>query len=177
MTEEAQGSKPEETSEQSASSSAEQPNVGELIAESKKYRGRAQAAEEKLAQIEKERKEADEAKLAEQGEYKTLLEQKEAELESANSKASEWENYQNAKKEKILEGMSAGQAEKYKDLDLKTLESIAEDLKINAGAGKAPADRAGQSQKGARFDGHADLKTWAMKDPKGFKNRNGDYPG
>ncbi len=172
-----------EVVENPESPSEGQPNVGELIAESKKYRGRAQTAEAELAEIKEAQKKAEEAKLAEQGEYKTLLEQKEAELESATNKASEWDNYQTSKKEKILEGMTEAQAEKYKGLDLKTLESIAEDLKLNSGAGKAPSDRPGNSQSGQKFNGHETLPAWAAHAVKAggdeldkYRNRNGDYP-
>lgn len=158
-------------------------NYGELIAESKAYRKRAQEAEERLAAIERERKEAEEAKLREQGEYKELLAQREAELEAFKNKASDWDNYQQAKKEEILKGMTEAQAEIYKGLDLTTLENIARDLKINAGGGKAPSDRPGQNQSGKKFNGHESLSAWAAhaakmggKELEIYRTRNGDYP-
>ena len=139
--------------------------------------------ESRLKAIEEAQKAAEEAKLAEQGEYKTLLEQKNAELEAASAKASEWDSYQTAKKDKILESMSEAQAEKYRGLDLKTLEGIAEDLKLNDVGGKAPGDRPGNMQNGKKFDGHDSLPAWAAhaskvggKELERYRNRNGDYP-
>ena len=174
MTEEIEG---KEVVEDQQDSSVEQPDHGAIIAESKKYRARAQAAELALKAREDADKEAETARLAEQGEYKTLLEQRDAELETATKKASDWDNYQTAKKDEILKGMSEEQAEKYKGLDLTTLESIANDLKLNAGGGNMPADRPGTSQKGVKFNGYDSLSDWAANDKDSFKKRKGNYPG
>ena len=168
---------PSEVQEVVEKPDSKSPREQELIQESAKYHKRAQAAELALKAREDADKEAETARLAEQGEYKTLLEQSKAELETATKKASDWDNYQTAKKEEILKGMSEEQAEKYKGLDLTTLESLSNDLKLNAGGGNMPADRPGTSNKGVKFNGYDSLSDWAAKEPDSFKKRNGNYPG
>lgn len=152
------------------------PDHGALIAESKKYRERAQKAEAALEQREAKEKAAREALLAEQGEYKTLLEQKEAELESANAKAAEWDNYQTTRKEKILEGWTEAQVADFGDLGLSKLEALDRQFKTEPG-GKAPIDRPGHAKTGLIYNGYPDLPTWAAKDKESFRKRSGDYPG
>jgi hypothetical protein len=153
------------------------PDIGPLIAESKKYRSRAQAAEEELARIKAAQKEAEEAKLAEQGEYKTLLEQKEEELKALSAKATEWDNFQATRREQILEGWSDDQKENFGDLPLTKLEALNKQFKLEQGGGKAPQDRPGTSKTGQKYNGHSSLKEWAIKDKESFRKRNGDYPG
>jgi len=175
MTEESQASTAEE--QQPAVSSDEQPDVGSIIAESKKYRQRAQAAEERLAAIEKAQREAEEAKLAEQGEFKELLAKREAELEALSAKASEWDNYQATRKDAILSGWTDDQKETFGDLSLDKLEALDKQFKTERGGGKAPQDRPGESKAGQKFNGYSSLREWAIKDKESFRQRNGDYPG
>ena len=160
----------------------EQPDHGKIIAESKAYRHRAQDAEAKIAKYEADAKAAKEAKLAEEGKLQELIDLQKGELETANAKASEWDDYQSARKDSILKTLTEEQAAKYKGLDLSTLESIANDLKP-AGGGNSPSDRPGQRQGAKIFDGHENLRSWAAfaaqgtkEDKLRFKNRKGDYP-
>jgi len=105
-----------------------------------------------------------------------LLDTRESELETAKTKASEWDDYQTAKKDEILKGMTEAQAEQYKSLDLTTLEVLSKDLKINAG-GDAPTGRPGADQKGLKYNGYESLPAWAKADAATFRKRKGDYPG
>ena len=52
----------------------EKPDVGALIAESKKYRSRAQDAEARIAKMEKSMAKAEETKLKEKEDFKALYE-------------------------------------------------------------------------------------------------------
>ena len=159
------------------SSSNEHPEHGKLIAESKAYRKRAQAAEEKLAEMEKARKEAEEAKLAEQGEYKTLLEQQKAESEVLSAKAAEWDNYQATRRDQILEGWSTEDVESFGDLPLTKLEAMNRKFKQGQTGGQSPANIPGQAKRGVKFNGYSSLQEWAAKDKESFRKRDGDYPG
>ena len=55
---------------------SEQPDAGSLIADSKKYRKRAQSAESELSELKKKMEKQEEQKLAEQNEGKELFEKK-----------------------------------------------------------------------------------------------------
>ena len=66
--------------EQQQTEQTQQLEVGNLIAESKKYRGRAQVAEQELAKIRKEVEETRISQLEEQEQWKSLAEERAAKL-------------------------------------------------------------------------------------------------
>ena len=75
MSEENKAVASETVSEQpTQESQTETPDVGALIAESKKYRSRAQDAEARIMEMEKKFKKAEESKLKEKEDFKTLYE-------------------------------------------------------------------------------------------------------
>ena len=57
------------------------PDSGELIAESKKYRTRAQKAEQELARLNQEMEDARQKQLEKQNEWKTLAEERKTKLD------------------------------------------------------------------------------------------------
>ena len=67
-------------SEQTAEQNQQQLEVGNLIAESKKYRGRAQAAESELAKLRKEIEDTRISQLEEQEQWKSLAEERATKL-------------------------------------------------------------------------------------------------
>ena len=111
-----------ETTEQSAPVS---PDAG-LIAESKKYRTRAQTAEAGLAKLQKELEDQANATLKENEEWKTLAEQNEAKLNEALPYKDKFEALYSANKEKLLSRFPEDQQEKFKDKDPEWLESLLE---------------------------------------------------
>ena len=66
--------------EQTAEQNQQQLEVGNLIAESKKYRGRAQAAESELAKLRKEIEDTRISQLEEQEQWKSLAEERSTKL-------------------------------------------------------------------------------------------------
>ena len=66
--------------EQTAEQNQQQLEVGNLIAESKKYRGRAQAAESELAKLRKEIEDTRISQLEEQEQWKSLAEERATKL-------------------------------------------------------------------------------------------------
>ena len=75
----------------------------ELIAESKKYRKRAQDAETRLAKLEKSLAKAEESKLKEKEEFKTLYEQASSKVEGLTANAEKWGKYEEGKRASVLE--------------------------------------------------------------------------
>ena len=100
------------------------PDVGALIAESKKYRTRAQDAEARIAKLEKGMAKAEEAKLKEKEDFKTLYEKVSSENESLSNKAAEFDKYQETRRASLLEKHPEEDREQLSKLDLDTLEYV-----------------------------------------------------
>ena len=123
----------EETTQEA---STDLTNEGALIAESKKYRKRSQDAEARLAKLESQLSKAEEAKLKEKEDFKTLYEQNEAKIESLTSNADKWTNYQETKTAALLESVPEDEREALSKLDFETLEYVTS--KINNAKANAP---------------------------------------
>ena len=108
----------------------------ELIAESKKYRKRAQDAETRLAKLEKSLAKAEESKLKEKEEFKTLYEQASSKVEGLTANAEKWGKYEEAKRASLLESHPEEDRENLSKLDLETLEYVTN--KINNTKPNAP---------------------------------------
>lgn len=100
------------------------PDTGALIAESKKYRTRAQDAEARIAKMEKSMAKAEEAKLKEKEDFKTLYEKVASENETLSSVAEKWTKYESAKRESLLEKHPEEDRESLQGLPLDTLEYV-----------------------------------------------------
>jgi uncharacterized membrane protein len=107
-----------------------------LIAESKKYRKRAQEAEARLSALEKKVDSAKQAELKKKEEWKTLYEEKAQEVESLSANAEKWNSYEENRKSSLLEKHPEDEREKLSSLDLDTLEYLTE--KINNVKPNAP---------------------------------------
>ena len=130
----------ETTSKETPQSS---PN-DELIAESKKYRKRAQDAETRLAKLEKSLARAEEDKLKEKEEFKTLYEKASSEVEGLSANAEKWAKYEEGKRASLLETHPEEDRESLSKLDLETLEYVTS--KINNIKPNAP-EVAGNARK------------------------------
>ena len=112
------------------------PDVGALIAESKKYRTRAQDAEARIADLEKKIAKAEETKLKEKEDFKALYEKVSSENESLSSVAEKWTKYEETKRASLLEKHPEEDRESLKDLPLDTLELVTK--KITSAKANAP---------------------------------------
>ena len=111
----------EETTQEATTDSTD---VGALIAESKKYRKRSQDAEARLAKLESQLAKAEEAKLKEKEDFKTLYEKTAGEMETYKSQADKWTSYETAKREALLNSVPEEERETMSKLDLETLEFV-----------------------------------------------------
>ena len=114
----------EAVSESSATETTQNSSNEQYIAESKKYRKRAQDAETRLAKLEKSLAKAEESKLKEKEEFKTLYEQASSKVESLTANAEKWDKYEEAKRASLLEGHPEEDRESLSKLDLETLEYV-----------------------------------------------------
>ena len=136
MSEEKIQAETEAVSESSATETPQSSPNEEFIAESKKYRKRAQDAEAKLAEYEKAKAKAEEGRLKEKEEFKTLYEKASSELEGLSANAEKWSKYEEGKRASLLESHPEGERESLSKLDLETLEYVTN--KINTTKANAP---------------------------------------
>ena len=162
-----------ETTEATETKETVSPDAG-LIAESKKYRQRAQQAETQLAEFQKKLEQQENTKLKEKEEWKTLAEQNEAKLNDALPYKEKYDTLYSANKQKILSKFPEDQQEKFKDKDPEWLESLLEAQGKNDFT--EPSDRAGVPQKGD-FGGYGSNMEWVTKDPKGYEKSRSDAEG
>mgnify|MGYP003132121575 CR=1 FL=1 len=116
----------------------ETPDVGSLIAESKKYRQRSQDAEAQLAKLQSKLEEQENVKLKEKEEFKTLAEKFESQVNDLSPYKEKYEAMVDARKQKLLDRLPEEQRDKFKDKDLETLEFAASLIAQNAPT-EAPA--------------------------------------
>ena len=126
----------ETVSESPATETTQDSSNEQYIAESKKYRKRAQDAETRLAKLEKSLAKAEEGKLKEKEEFKTLYEQASSKVESLTANADKWTKYEETKRASLLENHPEDERESLSKLDLDTLEYVTN--KINTTKANAP---------------------------------------
>ena len=95
-----------------------------LAYENKKYRIRAQEAEERLIKLEKKLASAEEAKLKEKEDFKALYEKVSSENESLSATAQKWTKYEENRRNTLLESAPEEEKERLAGLDLDTLEYV-----------------------------------------------------
>ena len=142
----------------------------EHIAESKKYRKRAQDAETKLADLQKQLQAQETAKLKEKEEYKTLAEKYEAQVNELSPYKQKYEGYVEQRKNKLLENIPEEKREEFGNLPINSLEFMVDQLKPKS---QEPSARNLVGTKNTEFGGYASFAEWAMKDPKGYEQANG----
>ena len=135
----------QENSQVTSETASEQPtqettddstDVSSLVAESKKYRKRSQDAETRLAQHEKKLASAEEAKLKEKEDFKSLYEKVSSENEALDATAQKWNKYEENRRNTLLESAPEEERERLASLDLDTLEYVTG--KINNVKANAP---------------------------------------
>ena len=126
----------ETVSESPATETTQDSSNEQYIAESKKYRKRAQDAETRLEELEKKFTTAEEDKLKKKEEFKTLYEQASSKIEGLTANAEKWTKYEETKRATLLENHPEEDRESLSKLDLETLEYVTN--KINNTKANAP---------------------------------------
>lgn len=96
----------------------------EYVAESKKYRKRAQEAEARLSKLEKQIATQEEEKLKQKEDFKTLYEKVSSDNEMLLKDADRWKNYETDKRTSLLERHPEDERENLSKLDLETLSYV-----------------------------------------------------
>ena len=124
MSEEKTTAVEETVSEAPATETNQDSSNDGLIAESKKYRKRAQEAEARLMEYQKKFQQAEEDKLKKKEEFKTLYEQASSKLDGLSANAEKWNKYEKSKRASLLESHPEEDRESLSKLDLETLEYV-----------------------------------------------------
>lgn len=109
------------------------------VKNAQKLRKRSQDAESKLTNFETKQVEIEEAKLKEEGEFKTLLEKRDTEIEGLKSKAKAYDELLESERNSILDKMTDEDKETFGNLPLKELKAL--DAKLNS---QKPAQQGNQ---------------------------------
>jgi len=96
----------------------------EYIAESKKYRKRAQEAESQLAKLQKTIAAQEEEKLKQKEDFKSLYEKVSSENANLSKDAERWKSYESNKRTALLDRHPEDERESLSRLDLETLEYV-----------------------------------------------------
>ena len=119
-----------ETVSESPATETTQPSSNEqYIAESKKYRKRAQDAEARIIELEKKFAQQEEAKLKEKEDFKTLYEKASSKIDSLSANADKWTQYEETRRATLLENHPEEEREQLSKLDLSTLEFVTSKIK------------------------------------------------
>jgi len=119
-----------ETVSESPATETTQPSSSEqYIAESKKYRKRAQDAEARIVELEKKFAQQEEAKLKEKEDFKALYEKVSSENQSLSANAEKWSSYENNRRASLLEFHPEEDRESLSKIDLETLEYMTNKIK------------------------------------------------
>jgi hypothetical protein len=153
----------ETVSESPATATTQDSSSEQYIAESKKYRKRAQDAETRLAKLETSLATAETDKLKEKENFKALYDKEFSKNESLTANADKWSKYEEAKRNSLLENHPEEEKESLSKLDLETLEYVTN--KINSTKTNVP-EVAGNS----RQDYKTPPKDWTTLSPEDQKN-------
>ena len=126
----------ETVSEQTTTETTQDSSNEQYIAESKKYRKRAQDAEARIAEMEKKMAKAEESKLKEKEDFKARYEKVSSENDTLSSVAEKWTKYEETKRASLLEKHPEEDRESLQGLPLDTLEFVTN--KINGAKVNAP---------------------------------------
>ena len=126
----------ETASEETTTETTQDSSNEKLIAESKKYRNRAQEAEAREAKLKSKLEKIEEDKMMADGKKDELIAKYQTEIESLTANANKWNSYEESKKSSLLEKHPESEREKLSNLDLNTLEYLTE--KINTAKANAP---------------------------------------
>jgi chromosome segregation ATPase len=102
----------------------ETPDVNQLVAESRKYRKRSQAAETELAKLQKQISSDREKQMEEQQQWQTLAEERQARISELEPIVERAMNEETALREQILAEFSEEDRETFGDLPLPKLRAL-----------------------------------------------------
>ena len=144
----------------------ENPRFKEVIGQRNEIREDNAKLQQQLDKYQADEKAKEEKLLQEKGEFQTILDRKDAELEKAVKKGAMWDDYETARRKTLTEGLPEAKQKFAVSMPLQDLEEFSTLESISANAGKTDSSRAGTTAKG-EFGGYDSWQEFAIKDPKG----------
>ena len=136
----------------------------------KKLRGKNQELQSKLEQFEKNEAAARQKKMEEAGEFKTIIAEKDSEIESLKKHKQDFDDYKKSRKDKLLESFSEDDREQFSHLPLNDIEKLSK--RLNVSKSNVPNVPEGRDAKLGEFGGYSSYQEWATKDPAGYQKAN-----
>ena len=168
------GEQTAQTNDQSDQSNSNDTNWKSLheneVDYNKKLRGKNQELQAKLEQFEKNEAAARQKKMEEAGEFKTIIAEKDSEIESLKKHKQEFDDYKKSRKDKLLESFSEDDREQFSHLPLTDIEKLSK--RLNVSKSNVPNVPEGRDANLGEFGGYSSYQEWASKDPEGYKNAN-----
>ena len=149
----------------------ENPRFKEVIGQRNEVRDENANLKQQIEKYQADEKAKEEKLLRDKGEFQTILDRKDVELEKAHKKGAMWDDYEAARRKTLTESLPEAKQKFAVSMPLQDLEEFSSLESINANAGKTDSSRAGTTAKGefGGYDSHAD---WASKDAEGYKQAN-----
>ena len=145
----------------------ENPRFKEVIGQRNEVRDQNANLQQQLDKYQADEKAKEEKLLQEKGEFQTILDRKDAELEKAIKKGAMWDDYETARRKTLTESLPEAKQKFAVSMPLQDLEEFSSLESISANAGKTDSSRAGTTAKG-EMGGYSTTSEWATKDPAGF---------
>jgi seryl-tRNA synthetase len=136
----------------------------EYIAESKKYRRRAQDAESQLSKLQKQIEAQENKKLEDERQFQELANKYKSERDEFSPYKEKYESMVEQRKNSLLSRLPEDQHDKFKNKDIDVLEFMVDQLKTKA---PEPSARNLVGTKGTEYGGYESIEEYAVKDPKG----------
>ena len=141
-------------SEEQVVTSESAQDTGELIADAKRYRKRAQLSETRTAELEGKLKEMEETKLSENEEWKTLAEKRGAELAELKDHADRGKALEEALRAEAIESLS--------EEDLEFAEDLSTEKLLKFAKRSAPAEKVATNESASSPVAQMEKDSWDM---------------
>ena len=143
--------------------------ISKLSGQKNDLSSQLEEANAKNAEFVKAQDDARQKKMVENEEYKTLLSEKDAQIEKLTEVSNQWNTYQEETRASLMEKLPEGKREFGEGMDLAKLQKFVETevQSVNPNAGKTNTARQGVNPSG-EFGGYNNSSEWAQKDPVGF---------
>ena len=143
--------------------------ISKLSGQKNDLNSQLEEANAKNAEFVKAQDDARQKKMVENEEYKTLLSEKDAQIEKLTEVSNQWNTYQEETRTTLMEKLPEGKREFGEGMDLGKLQKFVETevQSVNPNAGKTNTARQGVNPSG-EFGGYNNSSEWAQKDPVGF---------
>ena len=143
--------------------------ISKLSGQKNDLSSQLEEANAKNAEFVKAQDDARQKKMVENEEYKTLLAEKDTQIEKLTQVQNQWNTYQEETRTTLMEKLPEGKREFGEGMDLAKLQKFVETevQSVNPNAGKTNTARQGVNPSG-EFGGYNNSSEWAQKDPVGF---------